>query len=223
MNPAAKQFLDALLYRHACKEFDPDKKISQGDFAFILEAGRMSPSSFGFEPWKFLVIQNKEIREKLRAFTWGAQGQLPTASHYVAILARRPEYMQPKSPYVQETMMRRVQQLSEDMCAMRTERYGNFRQNDFCLNDNEEIGFEWACRQCYIALANMMTAAAFIKVDSCAIEGFPRKTMEDFMAREQLAEPERYGMALMVAFGYRAKDPRPKTRRPIGEVVRWVE
>lgn len=223
MNPAARPFLDAMTHRHACKEFDPNKKISQGDFAFILEAGRLSPSSFGFEPWKFLVIQNTNIRERMREFTWGAQGQLPTASHYVAILARKPSHMKASSAYIQETMMKRVQQLPDDMFEQRIKKYDDFRKNDFKLDADDGIGFEWACRQCYIALANMMTAAAFIKVDSCAIEGFSKKEMDEFLTREKLADPAEFGMALMVAFGYRIKEPRPKTRRPIDEVVHWVE
>ena len=57
--------IEAFNYRHACKEFNPDKKISDQDFTFILEAGRLSPSSFGFEPWKFLVVQNPYLRKNL--------------------------------------------------------------------------------------------------------------------------------------------------------------
>ncbi len=51
-------------FRHACKEFDANKSVSEADFRTILEAGRLSPSSFGFEPWKFLVLKSKEIRQK---------------------------------------------------------------------------------------------------------------------------------------------------------------
>lgn len=83
-----KQILDAFQFRHATKKFDPDKKISDADFDFILETARWSPSSIGIEPWKFVVIQNEELRAKLKEVTWGAQGQLPTCSHFVAIFAR---------------------------------------------------------------------------------------------------------------------------------------
>lgn len=61
-----QEILDALQFRHATKEFDPDKKIPEEDFRFILEAGRLSPSSVGFEPWKFIIVQNGELRDKLR-------------------------------------------------------------------------------------------------------------------------------------------------------------
>lgn len=72
METAKEQILAAYRFRHACKEFDSEKKISDADFQFILETGRLSPSSFGFEPWKFIVLQNPRIREKLLPVTWGA-------------------------------------------------------------------------------------------------------------------------------------------------------
>ena len=67
----------AFQFRHACKDFLPDKKISDQDFETIIQSGYMSPSSFGMEPWKFLVVQTPELREKLKTFSWGAQNQLP--------------------------------------------------------------------------------------------------------------------------------------------------
>src|SRR3954452_10982441 len=86
-----EKIMEAFHFRHACKEFDPMHKISEEDFKFILETGRLSPSSFGYEPWKFVVIQNAALREKLKPVSGGATGQLPTASHIVVILARREE------------------------------------------------------------------------------------------------------------------------------------
>ena len=79
------KFLEAMKFRHATKEFDSTKKISDEDFDTVLEYGILSPSSFGFEPWKFLVVQNENLRTKLKEFSWGAQGTLPTASHFMII------------------------------------------------------------------------------------------------------------------------------------------
>lgn len=64
-----KEILAAYQFRHAAKEFDSSKKISAEDFQFILQTGRLSPSSFGFEPWRFVVVQNPEIRGKLLPYT----------------------------------------------------------------------------------------------------------------------------------------------------------
>jgi len=68
-----QEILDAFNFRHATKEFDPTKKISDEDFQFILETGRLSPSSVGYEPWKFLVVENKDLKEKLKAVSCGAR------------------------------------------------------------------------------------------------------------------------------------------------------
>ena len=65
-----EDFLKAMDFRHSCKVFDESKKISNEDIRFILEVARKSPSSFGMEAWKFLVITNYELREKLRPFCW---------------------------------------------------------------------------------------------------------------------------------------------------------
>src|SRR5690606_3878688 len=67
-----EQVLDAFRFRHACKQFDPGRIVSDEDFDYIMEAGRLSPSSFGWEPWKFVVLQNMAVREKLLPVTWGA-------------------------------------------------------------------------------------------------------------------------------------------------------
>ena len=80
-------YLEILKFRHACKIFDESKKIGAGEFDFILEAGRLSPSSTGLEQWDFLVVQNKELREKIKAVSWN-QAQITSCSHLVVILAK---------------------------------------------------------------------------------------------------------------------------------------
>ena len=80
-------YLEILKFRHACKIFDESKKIGAGEFYFILEAGRLSPSSTGLEQWDFLVVQNKELREKIKAVSWN-QVQITSCSHLVVILAK---------------------------------------------------------------------------------------------------------------------------------------
>jgi nitroreductase len=216
-----KQILDAYNYRHACKEFDSNKKISNEDFNFILETGRLSPSSFGFEPWNFLVVQNNELREKLKLMCWGAQGQLPTASHFVIILSRTKEGMIFSSQYI-SNFMKEIQELPEDVVEIKKGYYQNFQENDFKLLESERAIFDWACKQTYIAMGNMMTAAALIKIDSCPMEGFDKEKVENLLEQEGVLDREQFGVACMVAFGYRKEDPRPKTRQGMNEIVKYI-
>lgn len=215
-----KKFLDAMNFRHACKSFDETKKISEDDFSFILETGRLSPSSFGFEPWQFLIIQNSNLREKLKEFTWGGQGQLPTASHYVIILARKKQDMVYDSKYISH-MMKDIQNLPEDIVKMKGSFYEKFQKEDFELINNDRAMFDWATKQTYIALGNMMTGAASIGIDSCPIEGFDMNKTTKFIKEELNIDTEEFGVSCMVAFGYRKIEPREKTRQEINDLVKW--
>ncbi|WP_461538136.1 NAD(P)H-dependent oxidoreductase [Spongorhabdus nitratireducens] len=216
-----QQILDAFKFRHACKSFDASKKITDEDFGFILEAGRLSPSSFGFEPWKFLVVQNMELRETLKPLCWGAQGQLPTASHFVIILARKEADMHYDSDYIQNHM-RDVTQLPEDIVQMKGDFYRQFQIEHFKLTESPRAMFDWSCKQTYIALGNMMSVAAQVGIDSCPIEGFDREPLEKLMIEKGLFDGKEFGISCMVAFGYRENEPFPKTRHQEDAVVEWL-
>jgi nitroreductase len=215
-----EKIIDAFNFRHACKEFDAEKKIKDEDFNFILETARLSPSSFGLEPWRFLVVQNPELREKLREFTWGGQKQIPTASHLIVMLARKGFFMKYDSEYVRD-FRKNVQKLSDDVIKVKNSFYEKFQKSDFNLLDNERSMFEWACRQSYIALANMMTAAAMIGIDSCPLEGFVADKIQTVMKKHFGIDSEKFGVSCMVTFGYRKKEPRSKTRQTLDKIIEW--
>lgn len=224
MNKEAKkqEILSAYQFRHATKEFDPEKKISDEDFAFILETGRLSPSSFGFEPWRFVVIQDQELREQLKPVSWGAQKQLPTASHYVVMLARTAEDMVYDSKYI-EHINRDVKNLPEEAYEAISGFYKTFLESDFKLLGNDRAMFDWAAKQVYIALGNMMTAAAQIGIDSCPIEGFDQEKVQAILEKEGVLEDGNFEVAVMVGFGYRVNEPRPKVRQNMDDVVKWIK
>ncbi|WP_050180253.1 NAD(P)H-dependent oxidoreductase [Domibacillus robiginosus] len=217
-----QDILKAFEFRHATKEFDPTKKIKKEDFELILEAGRLSPSSVGYEPWKFLVIQNPELREKLREVSWGAQGQLPTASHFVVILARTIKDTKYDSDYVKNQMLN-VKKFPPELFDKIKERYKSFQEEDLNLLENDRTMLDWAGKQTYIALANMMTTAALIGVDSCPIEGFHFEKVQKLLEEENLLEDGHLAVSVMAAFGYRQKEPRPKTRKEMNDIVQWIE
>jgi len=216
-----QEILDSFQFRHATKEFDPTKKISDEDFQFILETARLSPSSVGYEPWKFLIVQNQELRKKLKEVAWGAQGQLPTASHFVIILARTIKDTRYDSAYV-ENLMLNEKKIPEDIFAKMKVRYQSFQEFDLHLLDSERSMFDWASKQTYIALANMMTAAAQIGIDSCPIEGFDFDKVQAILEEEGLLEDGHLAVSVMAAFGYRIREPRPKTRKKMEDIVQWI-
>jgi len=214
------EIIDAYNFRHACKVFDKDKKISEENFSTILQTARLSPSSFGFEPWKFLVVQNMDLRKKLLPITWGAQGTLPTASHFVLILARKQNSMRFNSDYILH-MMKDVHKLDDDVITQRKAMYENFQKNDFNLLENERNTFDWACKQTYIALGNMMSSAAMLGIDSCPIEGFKAQEMQTILCEEFGVDTKEFALSAMVAFGYRVNKPNVKTRQDIDDIVKW--
>jgi nitroreductase len=221
MENVKRQILDAFQFRHATKKFDPEKKISIADFEFILETARLSPSSIGIEPWRFVVVQNFEWREKLKEIAWGAGGQLPTASHFVLILARTMKDVKYDSDYIRHHLIT-VKNMPEEIVNDVQKRYQNF-QEKFGLLESERTMFDWSCKQTYLALANMMTAAAQIGIDSCPMEGFDYKLVHQFLKEKGLLDDGRFDISVMAAFGYRLEDPRPKTRKSLNEIVAWIK
>lgn len=222
MSISKQYILDAYYFRHACKQYDPNKKIDDEDFRFILETARLSPSSFGFEPWKFLVIENKRIRELIRDNAWGAKDKVMDCSHFVVILVRQPHTLLADGEYV-PYIMRDVHHIPEDALKVRQGFYRHFTEQDFALTGNPTAFYHWACRQSYIALGNMLTSAAMIGIDSTPIEGFPLEKMDALLVAEGLYSKDEYKLSVMAAFGYRIQEPKVKTRQAFNEVVEWVK
>ncbi|MDD3591792.1 MAG: NAD(P)H-dependent oxidoreductase [Sulfurovum sp.] len=206
------EFMKAINFRHACKLFDETKKIPDETIRYILEAGRKSPSSFGQEGWKFLVITNEALKAKLRPACWD-QPQITSCSHLVVILSAIEE-LRPGSGTPAKRFGRRP--LPPERIEAYIELYGNFLADTFSSNEKT---YAWGARQCYIALANMMTAAAFEGIDSCPIEGMEKAKVEEIL---QL-DTSKYKVAVLVPFGYRANPQSEQLRRPFEEVVEFID
>ncbi len=222
-----QQIINAFEYRHATKLFDENKKVSDQAFHTLLEVAQLSPSSFGFEPWKMLVVQSQEKRELFRDFSWGAnglmngtKGQLGTASHFVIFLAHTEITMQHHSDYLQ-SFMRDVKKLPEDVIDLFNQAYQKFQEEDFQIEGRRQV-VDWSAKQAYIALANMMSTAAMLGIDSCPMEGFDLQQTSAVLEEHFGVDPEHYQPAVMVAFGYRAQEPAfDKSRREIEQFVEW--
>ena len=214
-----QQALDIFRRRVSTRHYDPARKISAEDFAAILDFGRLSPSSVGSEPWKFLVIQNQGLREKIKPVAWGMQATIAEASHLVILLVKK--HARYDSPFFSELMDRRG--FTPEQRAAALERYRSFQTHDIAIADDERALFDWASKQSYIALANMLTGAAMLGIDSCAVEGMDYAAVEHILAQAGLLDPAEYGVSVAATFGYRARDIQPKPRRDAAETVVWAE
>ncbi|WP_233113159.1 NAD(P)H-dependent oxidoreductase [Aggregatibacter actinomycetemcomitans] len=219
MSVTKQQVLDAFHFRCATRYYDPARKISKEDFDYILELGRLSPSSVGSEPWQFLVIQNPELRQALKPVSWGMATQLDDASHVVVILANK--NMRYDSEDFRANLERRG--LTEEQIQTNMVTYQRFQTQHINVLENGRTLFDWASKQTYIALANMMTGAALIGIDSCPIEGFNYAEVNRILAQTGAYNADKYAVSVAVTFGYRAKDIRPKARKPLNEIVHWIE
>ncbi|MCF6173279.1 MAG: NAD(P)H-dependent oxidoreductase [Campylobacteraceae bacterium] len=206
------KFLNAMNFRHACKMFDETKKVNEEDLNYILEVGRKSPSSFGMEPWKFLVIQNQKLKEKIKPFCWD-QPQITTCSDLVIILAKIKD-VKPSSGTPAKRFARR--EMPQDKLNFYLDVYSRHLADT--LSSDEKI-YCWTARQCYIAAGNMMTAAAYIGIDSCPIEGFEKENVEKVLT----LDTTKYQLAVLIPFGYRLNEQSKQIRLPFKEVVEIIK
>lgn len=205
-----KSFEEALEFRHACKIFDENKKITEKDMHFILESARKSPSSFGMEPWKFLVITNDELKQKIRPACWN-QVQITSCSHLVVVLAAI-ESVKPEYGVVEKRFARR--EMSKEQLDTYVQLYSNHLKNT--LSSDENI-YAWTSKQTYIAVANMMNAAAVLGIDSCPIEGLEKEKVEKILG----LDTSKYQLSMLLPLGYRIKEQSTHLRLPFEEVVEF--
>jgi len=198
------QLLDIFRRRHACHLFLTERAIHPDDLTFILEAGRLSPSSFGLEPWKFIVLHTPSQKLAMQSACF-QQPQVGTASTLIVIVAKQAE-LEPDSEYLQRLMAREYPGEALDAAL---ENYRAFHAGTDVT--------AWSAAQCHIAAANMMIAAAGIGIDSCAIGGFDPEQVGKLLG----SDPRQFAPTLILAFGYCAQAPAEKQRLPLEELVEY--
>ncbi len=160
----ASTLISQLQWRYATKAFDPAQKIPAETWTALEDALVLTPSSFGLQPWKFLVITNPRLREQLVPQAWG-QRQVADASHLVVMCVRTKIDVAFLDTYLQDMATKRGIPVAA-LDQLRGMMVG------FVEGMTDEQLDEWAAKQCYIALGNFMTAAALVGVDTCPMEGF---------------------------------------------------
>ena len=207
-----EQYLENFNFRHACKLFDKNKKIPKEDIDFLLQIARRSPSSFGMEGWKFLVITNDDLKKQIQPYCWD-QPQITTSSHLILILAAI-ENLKPSSGVPLKKFQRRG--LSDEQTAKYIDVYSNHLKDT--LSSDENI-YCWSARQTYIALGNITTAAAFIGIDSCPIEGFEKENIENLLNIDQT----KFQLSVILPLGYRKNEQSKQLRADIKDIVEFID
>lgn len=204
--------LAALRWRYATKKFDPAKKIDASTWAVLEETLILTPTSYGMQPVKFLVLTHPALRAQLVPVSWG-QTQPADCSHFVVMAARAQNTEADVTHYI--TRMAEVR----GMAAEALDGFKNVLLGDVVHGPRGNVALEWATRQAYIALGNFMTAAALLGVDTCPMEGFEPAKYDEILG----LPAQGFRAVVACAAGYRAADDKyatlPKVRFPANELI----
>ena len=204
------EFMDALRARWACKLFDPAADVTREEEDAILECGRLAPSSFGIEPWRFVSVRDLAVLSRFHGACF-SQEVVRTSPLVVVLLVRSARHYRPESDFLRARSAR-FEGGHEDF---RTDYVGYHAML-------EEAGMveEWARAQTYIAVANMMNGAAALGVDSCAIEGYDESAVLSILVDALPGfDPADWRVGIVCAFGRAAEPRRPRVRLDPDELV----
>ncbi len=190
---SAHQLISTLQWRYATKQFAPAKKISDNDWSALEDSLVLSPSSFGLQPWKFLVIQNPEVRQQLLPHSWN-QTQVVDASHFVVFAAQDALDNSDVDRLLDSTAQTRgipVESLQG---------YGGMIKQTLATPGIEIL--PWNTRQVYIALGFFMLSAATLEIDTCPMEGISPANYDDILGLTGSG----FSTVVACAAGYRAAE-----------------
>ena len=204
--------LAQLHWRYATKKFDPAKKISAADWAALEQALILTPTSYGLQPYKFLILTDPALRAQLVPASWG-QAQPVDCSHYVVFAARAQNTEADLDHYI--ARMAAVRGVTPESLAG----FKKVLMGDVVDGPRGQVALEWAARQAYIALGNFMTSAALVGIDTCPMEGFDPAKYDEILG----LPAQGFRAVVACAAGYRAADDQyaelPKVRFPASELI----
>lgn len=203
--------IDALKWRYATKKFNPEEILSDEKIDILKEAFNLTPTSYGLQPLKLLVISNKELQKELTSASYN-QSQVQNASHVLVICIET----EIDDHFIERNFdrIKEVRNTPDEILAP----YKGFLKSDFAKKTALQIE-AWSTNQAYLALGNVLTVCAYEGVDACPMEGFvPEKYIEILNLDKHQLQPK-----LVIPVGVRAKDDMfasmEKVRRPLAETV----
>lgn len=203
----SQQLLEQLQWRYATKQFDPNRKISAADWATLEEVLRLSPSSGGLQPWKFIVVTDPAMRAKLSPASYG-QKQITDASHLVVFTS--------KINFSEADVDAHINNASK-VTGAPLEALKPFRDilvGGIVKSRDEAARDAWARNQAYIALGFLLSGATLLGIDACPMEGFDRAQYDEILG----LKAKGYASAVIATLGYRSSEDKyaasPKVRFP---------
>lgn len=192
MPMSASEIQNKLEWRYATKVFNKEKKINSQDWNVLENSLVLAPSSYGLQPWKFIIVENPEIRTKLRAASWG-QAQVTDASHYVVFTTLKnitEDYIKGYIASIAQVRGQAVESLVgfQDMMI-----------KSIVKGKDQESIKVWNQRQAYIAMGFLLETAALLDIDTVPLEGLDPKAYDTLLGLDQ----SDYGTVAAVALGYR--------------------
>jgi nitroreductase len=209
------EVLQSLRRRYATKIFDPTEKISDGDWEILESALILSPSGYGLQPWKFIVVQDPEIRRRLRSASLN-QSQVVDASHFIVFTSKTSMdecYIDRHVSVVAKARNRPKESFTP---------YFQMMVDDVLTGPKSRYFSEWAARQAYLALGALVTTAALLRIDSCPLEGIVPQEYDEILHLKDSGFRTLAGCAL----GYHSLDDKyatfAKARFSKDELIQFV-
>jgi nitroreductase len=187
-------FIENANWRYATKKFDTTKKVSEKDLAILKESIRLSASSYGLQPYKVILVENPELRAKLQSASWG-QTQIVEASHLFVFANITNFGEQHVDEYFDNLTTTREIQMEA------VQGYKDFVKN-FINTLPVDVKNVWTSKQTYIALSNLLNAAAELKIDVTPMEGFEPQKYNEILGLDELG----LNASLVATIGYRHEE-----------------
>jgi nitroreductase len=187
-------FIENQNWRYATKKFDPTKKISADDLNTLKEAIRLSSSSYGLQPYQIIIVENPELRARIQPASWG-QSQVVDASHLI-VFANETAVSEEKIEHYLDLICQKRNLPPGSMKG-----YGDYMKSVLLKLSPEEFKI-WTSKQTYLALGNLLNAAAELKIDTTPMEGFVPEQVNEILGLDKLG----LNASLLATIGYRHQE-----------------
>lgn len=205
------RMLEDMKWRYATKKFDVEKKVAEKDLQEILEVGNLTATSLGMQTYKFIVIKDEALKEKLATSSWG--NQIKTCSDLIVLAVYTDITDEEIADFIAFVNAKR--NIEEE----KLEAYHQLIQGYIHTLKKEDRFLQWTSKQAYIVLGTLMASCAEKRIDSCPMEGFKANEFDEILGLKE----QQLTSVLALPIGYRAKDDHhqeyPKVRKSLDELV----